>query len=684
MNTAAASAPAPLAGPTVSPLSLRTALPLLLYGVRLWAAVCLAMLVAFWLQLDNPFWAGTSAGIVCQPVLGASLRKGWFRMVGTILGAIVAVLLTAAFPQSRAGFFLALIVWGAACGFVASVLRNFASYAAALAGYTAVIVCSDVLGSIGVAAPQNAFILAATRATEISIGIVSAGIVLIGTDVGHARQRLAGLLAGFVAEIGRGLAAALSQPAAEQAASRNARRAVILRVAELDTVIDHVLGESPALRFRPRGLQAAMDGLIQALSGWRAVATHIERQPQAADADARTILPLLPEPIRSAPPAATAEWIAHAVPLRLDALTAVRTLVTLPAETPSRRLLADQSAEALLGLARALQGIAVLDDPRRAVPGGAFARLRVPDILPPLINAVRVALTMAVATLLWIGTAWPGGGLALVFAAVTSILFSPREDTAYETARGFMVGTMIAAVLAGLVTFLVLPHTPTYFGFCLACALVLVPAGALSAGTWQTPVFVAMAANFIPLLSPSNPMVFDFAGFLNTSVGLLSGVAIALLGIRVLPPLPQAVRGRRLAALALGDLRRLATDPLGQSATAWENKVFGRLAPMPEQADLVQGARIVAALAVGSDLIRLARAALRLGVLPDLLVVSGHIAGGRSGAAIEALQHLDRLLEEHATDPLHARIMMGARGNIAAIREALLQHSAYFEGEVRA
>ena len=40
--------------------------PPLLFGVRLWASVCLALYVAFWLQLDNPFWAGTSAAIVCQ------------------------------------------------------------------------------------------------------------------------------------------------------------------------------------------------------------------------------------------------------------------------------------------------------------------------------------------------------------------------------------------------------------------------------------------------------------------------------------------------------------------------------------------------------------------------------------------------------------------------------------------
>ena len=70
--------------------------PALLFGVRLWAAVCLALFVAFWLELDNPFWAGASAAVVCQPHLGASLRKGWFRMVGTAIGAIAITALTGA------------------------------------------------------------------------------------------------------------------------------------------------------------------------------------------------------------------------------------------------------------------------------------------------------------------------------------------------------------------------------------------------------------------------------------------------------------------------------------------------------------------------------------------------------------------------------------------------------------
>src|ERR1700735_3377416 len=172
----------------------------LLFGVRLWAAVCLALYIAFWLELDNAYWAGTTAAIVCQPSLGASLRKGWFRIVGTVVGAVAIVVLTAIFPQNRAGFLLGLALWGGACAFVGSVLRNYATYAAALAGITAAVIASDELGSVG-GTNGLAFTLAITRASEICIGIVCAGVVLAATDYGHAKRRLADQLSSIAAEI---------------------------------------------------------------------------------------------------------------------------------------------------------------------------------------------------------------------------------------------------------------------------------------------------------------------------------------------------------------------------------------------------------------------------------------------------------------------------------------------------
>jgi len=197
--------------------SARAAGPPLLFGVRLWVSVCLALYVAFWLQLDNAYWAGTSAALVCQPHLGASLRKGWFRLIGTFVGAAAIVQLTAWLPQNRAGFLAGLALWGAACALVATLLRNFAAYAAALAGYTAAIIASDQLGATG-GVNGEAFMLAIRRVSEIWIGIVCAGVVLAGTDFGAAPRRLSVFLGELSAEIARQFVSTLTLPEAGAAA----------------------------------------------------------------------------------------------------------------------------------------------------------------------------------------------------------------------------------------------------------------------------------------------------------------------------------------------------------------------------------------------------------------------------------------------------------------------------------
>src|SRR6202140_2427436 len=258
--------------------ALRSATPALLFGLRLWVAVCLALYIAFWLQLDNASWAGTSAAIVCQTSLGASLRKGWFRMVGTGVGATAIVVLTACFTQDRLGFLLGLALWGGACGVMVTLLRNFTAYSAALAGYTAAIIASDELGATG-GATGDVFMLAITRASEICIGIVCAGVVLAGTDLGGARRRLAVQFAGLSAEIAGRLAGTFALAGPELSETRPVRRDLVRRVIALDPIIDQALGESSDLRPHSPILQTAVGGLFAALCGWRVVAVHLERLP---------------------------------------------------------------------------------------------------------------------------------------------------------------------------------------------------------------------------------------------------------------------------------------------------------------------------------------------------------------------------------------------------------------------
>jgi uncharacterized membrane protein YccC len=380
--------------------ALRSVGPPLLFGLRLWASVCLALYVAFWLELDNPFWAGTSAAIVCQPQLGASLRKGWYRMIGTSIGAVAIVVLTAWFPQARAPFLIGLALWGAGCALVATLLHNFASYAAALAGYTAAIIAADELGATGGPNADAVFLLAVFRASEICIGIVSAGVVLAGTDFGGARRRLAALFTALSAEITGRFTGMLALAGPEMPETLPARQELVRRVSALDPVIDEAKGESSQIRYHSPALQRAVDGLFAAQAGWRTVAVLLARLPDdEARREADAVLRSIPQELRSAEHGEPAGWMVDPDRQRRACEVAVRTLIAVPARTPSLRLLADQTARVLAGISDGLNGLALLvGTPVSPVPRGRGFRLRVPDWLPSLVNAGRAFVAIGIAS----------------------------------------------------------------------------------------------------------------------------------------------------------------------------------------------------------------------------------------------------------------------------------------------
>src|SRR5208282_3436376 len=341
-----------------------------------------------------------------------SLRKAWYRMIGTIVGAVAIVMLTACFPQDRALFLGGLALWGGASAFAATLLRNFASYSAALAGYTAAIVAGDLLGATGGVNADAAFLLAVSRGSEIIIGIVCAGLVLAATDPGDAPRRLATLFAALSAEITGRFTATLRLAGPELPETQPVQRQLVRRAIALDPVIDEAIGESSQLRHHSPVLQRAVDGLFAALAGWRRVATHLaERPDEDARKEAAVVLQRMPPELRlSSEQGETARWIADPVGLRRVCEAAVRRLITLRAGRPSLRLLADQTAEVLGGISHALNGLALLlADPARPVARRGGFRLRVPDWLPCLVNAGRALVVIGASELFWIVTEWPNG-----------------------------------------------------------------------------------------------------------------------------------------------------------------------------------------------------------------------------------------------------------------------------------
>jgi uncharacterized membrane protein YccC len=661
--------------------ALRSVGPPLLFGLRLWASVCLALYVAFWLELDNPFWAGTSAAIVCQPQLGASLRKGWYRMIGTSIGAVAIVVLTAWFPQDRAPFLIALALWAAACALVATLLHNFASYAAALAGYTAAIIAADELGATGGPNADTVFLLAVYRASEICIGIVSAGIVLAGSDFGGAQRRLAALFASLSAEIAGRFTGMLALAGPEMPETQPARQELVRRVIALDPVIDVAKGESAQILYHSPVLQRAMDGLLAAHAGWRTVAVLLARLPDdEARQEADAVLRSIPLELRSAEHGVPAGWMADPVRPRRACETAVRTLIAVPARTPSLRLLADQTARVLAGISDALNGMALLvGAPVSPVPRGRGFRVRVPDWLPSLVNAGRAFVAIGIVELFWIVTEWPNGAFAITFTAIVVLLLAPQGDRAYAAAMRFMIGSVLGTVFTAIIAFAVLPGLETFEAFSLAIGLYLVPVGALLAQPWQTVMFAAMVINFVPLLSPANEMSYDTLQFYNFALAINAGSGAGAFSFRLLPPLSPAFRTRRLLALTLRDLRRLATGPIPRAPCDWEGRIYGRLAVLPDAAEPLQRSQLMAAISVGTEIIQLRHIATRLGLDSDLDTALEALAQGNSAIATTWLARLDHRLAALPGAGSGASLALQARGSILAISEALIQHASYFD-----
>src|SRR5438270_516411 len=108
-----------------------------IFALRTAATGLLALFAASMLRLEQPQWAMMTVFIVSQPVAGMVLAKGFFRLAGTLLGALAAIGIATAAGDAPWLFVALLALWIALCTFVSSMLRNPESYGAALAGYTA-------------------------------------------------------------------------------------------------------------------------------------------------------------------------------------------------------------------------------------------------------------------------------------------------------------------------------------------------------------------------------------------------------------------------------------------------------------------------------------------------------------------------------------------------------------------
>jgi uncharacterized membrane protein YccC len=635
-----------------------------LHGFRLAAAVVLALFVAYRLELDNAYWAGITAAIACQPSLGSSVQKGRVRLVGTVIGAIAIVLLMAAMPQSRAGLFIGLALWIGFCGGAATVLRDVGSYGAAVAGFTAAVLFSDI-----VAAPDQTFLLAFARTSEIAVGIASAALVLIATDFGTARRRLADAFAHTSQAVALGFADLLAEGKAD-VTTRNNRRRLIGQVVALDGLIHEAIGESSDLRGRVQTLHSGVEGLFSAISAWRSIANHVARLGGAALGVRQSVAAAA---VRSL---AATDWGADPVAVRLKCADEACRMTAIAANDPASRFTLDQMFYGLSGLEHAANALclAVMPGTERRSRHGAVMML--PDALPVLVNGVRAFASVLTAELFWAASGWSGGQDIVTFAAVATTVYPPLDDNAYRNVVGYSTGTIIALILATLLNFSVLPGATGFLCFSLTLTGVLLPLGALSAAPRHKAFSAAMVVNFLAILSPQNQPTYNLAAFVNNGVAVVAGTFVACLWMALLPAVPANWRAQRLLGLCVRDLRRLAVGRRWLSRADWISLMSCRLAAMPATATQEQLAQLVVTLSSGEAVIQL-RDWRRTFVGTDHLdsALAALSAGNIPGTSYWLAKFVAMLSESEASGSLAA-----LRGHAAAsvVADALARHSGFF------
>ncbi|KFL53618.1 MULTISPECIES: FUSC family protein [Burkholderia] len=536
------------------------------FALRNTAASLLALYIAFRMNLDDPKWAASTVWIVAQGSRGMGLSKSQYRILGTAIGAAVALALTGAFAQTPELFLTALAAWIGLCAGVATFQRNFRAYAAVLAGYTAAIIAMDAAS-----APLHAFDIAIARFLYVVIGILCGAafetIFAPGAPLTDVRTRLARYLDRAVA-VGAG------------ALRREPNGAAVHRLfadaLELDTAAEYAAAGAPPVRNAIGHLRAAALGVLTAQAAGQAIREHGARGGDAPDPLVDDAARLLDGVAASREPGASGDLGREMAALRSRVNDALRSEAAGSAgPDTSRLLMLDRLAALLAGFDHAFASQARLD---RSEPPPTRVRYAFHhDAVLAWHNGIRAFVAVLAASALWIVTAWPSGAGFVAITAVVGALFSTRPNSV-RAVVGFLKGSACAAVAGVVCNFILLPAVSGFEMLAYILGVFLIGTGIAMRHPRTAAMGSAFSIFFWNFTSPDNTARIGDAAFLNDAVSTLLGIAFGALVFALVFPGDPGTSRRRLHRAVRRDLAAIARDPSAWSASTWLSRTADRLA----------------------------------------------------------------------------------------------------------
>lgn len=503
------------------------------FAIKLAFAIVLALFVGFHFQLETPRWAVLTAAIVAagpafaaggEPYSGAIRYRGMLRIVGTFIGCIAGLTIVIAMIRSPLLMLTVCCIWAGFCTWISSLVRVENSYAWGLAGYTALIIVITIQTE-----PQLAPQFAVERCSEIVIGIVcaiAADLLFSPRSIKHEIDReLDSLLVAHYQ---------LMQLCIKHGDSEEVDKAwaaLVRRTTALDGMRTNLNIESSRWARANRRLKAINTLSLTLIT--QACETYLIQNTRP-ELVTDTFRELFEEPVDNV----------QEIHKRLKRMRRVIAW-TGQRDTPVTIYSWVGAATRFLLLKRGVISNAKIS----AIEEGV---LREEVVIKPasaerhhaMVNFWRTTLSCILGTLFWLWTGWTSGSGSMVMIAVVTSL-AMRLPNPAMVAKDFVYGMLWALPIGALYFLVILPSTQQ--SMLLLCISLAVLAFFIGIEVQKRRLgSLGTLAGTINILVLDNPMTFHFSQFLDSALGQIVGVVLAMLVILLVRDNSQARTGRTL------------------------------------------------------------------------------------------------------------------------------------------
>ncbi|WP_199639140.1 FUSC family protein [Serratia sp. PAMC26656] len=540
------------------------------YALRNSLAMCLSLWVAFVLNLDEPYWALTSAAVVSFPTVGGVISKSIGRIIGSLIGAAASVAIAGHCLNDPWLFTLFIAAWIGLCTYISNHYQNNVSYAFALAGYTAAIIA---FGTVNVTDTQQIFDIAQARVCEVITGILCGGVMMMilpSTSDGEA------LLTSLRRMHLRLLehAAMLWQPEIT-AQMRTSHEGVIGQILTMNLLRIQAFWSHYRLRRQNNVLNYMLHQQLRLTSVISSLRRMLLNWPDHP-ANLATVLEQLLTELRDPD---------------TDKYRLARILQQIAPQDPTDYrhrafwLRLRHFCWLYLRCSRWLQRLEGATPVSDIQPPRVTSLARHTDSYEAAYNGLRTFLCIIIGCAYWINTQWDAGSSALTLTAISCVLYSSTPSP-INSITTLLKAVLLLSVACFVVKFGLMIQIDDFWVFCAFLFPILVT---LQMIKLQNPPYAALWGQLIvfmgSFLTVTNPPSYDYQSFINDNIGKIVGVLFAGLAFQILRPSSDKRKGRRI----IRALRRDFSDQLSkkpqQSESQFESLIYHRISQLNQSQD---------------------------------------------------------------------------------------------------